>query len=105
MNGLNPETRTGTVPDHDLAIRRRRLRFRAQHRGTREMDLLLGQFAEAALAQLTDLELTAFEGLMEMRDSDVLDWLTGRRPVPAEFETPLFAKLRAFHTHPHPLYR
>jgi antitoxin CptB len=92
------------IPDNDREMRRRRLRFRAQHRGIREMDLLMGKFAEQALLQLTDQELMDFDRLMEMPDSDVLNWLTGRQPVPSEFDTSLFAKLRAFHSHPHPLY-
>jgi len=94
-----------TVSDDDVEIRRRRLLFRSQHRGTREMDLLMGRFAEAALSQLSDRELLDFELLMEMPDSDVLNWLTGMDPVPAEFETALFKKLQAFHSHPRPLYR
>jgi len=93
------------VAEDDREIRQRRIRFRAQHRGTREMDLLMGRFAAAALAQLSDRELTDFEVLMEEPDSDVLNWLTGLQPVPAEFATTLFAKLQAFHIHPQPLHR
>ncbi len=93
------------IADNDREMRRRRLRFRAQHRGIREMDLLVGRFAEEVLPQLSDQELMDFELLMEMPDSEVLNWLLGRQSVPTEFDTSLFAKLRAFHTHPHPLYR
>jgi antitoxin CptB len=104
---VNPEAMMAgrAVPGEEAEIWRRRLLFRSRHRGTREMDLLMGRFAEAALAQLSDRELLDFELLMEMPDSDVLNWLTGMDPVPAEFETSLFNKLRAFHTHPQPLYR
>jgi antitoxin CptB len=88
-----------------LDVRRRRILFRSQHRGTREMDLLMGRFAAAALAQLSDGELDEFEQLIDMPDSEVLDWLTGMQPTPAEYDTMVFRKLKAFHAHPRPLYR
>jgi antitoxin CptB len=93
----------GSITDGDT--RRRRLLFRSQHRGTREMDLLMGRFAEAAVGQLSDAELEAFEQLIELPDSDVLDWFTGRQPTPAIYDTRLFRKLKAFHSHPRPLHR
>lgn len=77
--------------------RRRRLLFRAWHRGTREMDLVMGRFAEANLAALSDPEVVELEALMEANDRDVFDWISGVASVPANFDTPLFQRLRAFH--------
>ncbi|MFI5015200.1 MAG: succinate dehydrogenase assembly factor 2 [Hyphomicrobiales bacterium] len=88
----------------DTEIRRRRLRFRAWHRGIREMDLLLGAFADASLETLDDAELGCFEALMELPDQDVFAWLIGQAAVPAEHDTPLFRKLKQFHDHAHPLH-
>ena len=89
INGLDP--------------RRRRTLFRAWHRGTREMDLLFGQFADARLRTLSEAELDDFELLMEAPDRDVFSWLTGEVPTPGNYDTPVFRHLRDFHTHESPL--
>ena len=65
-----------------LDARRRRLLFRATHRGTRENDLLVGGFVAARIAAFTDLEMDAVEEILEMPDPAVSDWLTGRSPLP-----------------------
>ncbi len=79
-----------------LDIRRRKLLFRAWHRGLREVDLILGRFADGSIEQLTDAELTEFEGLMNVPDGDLLAWLTGEADVPASHDGPLFRRLRDF---------
>lgn len=91
-------------PSASLDARRRRLLFRAWHRGMREMDLLMGRFADSELAGLTDAEVGELEQLMEAPDRDVFGWLTGEFEVPGNFDTPIFRRLRAFHTHAGPLY-
>lgn len=89
---------SGTAPaNQKLDARRKRLRFRAWHRGTREMDLLLGGFADAALAGFTEGEVALFEALMEAPDPDLYSWITGATAVPANFDTTLFKRLCAFH--------
>ncbi|MBV9136160.1 MAG: succinate dehydrogenase assembly factor 2, partial [Hyphomicrobiales bacterium] len=65
----------------ETEIRRRRLRFRAWHRGIREMDLLMGGFADARLQSLDERELDVFEELLELPDQEVFTWLTGQAPV------------------------
>jgi len=62
--------------------RRRRLLFRATHRGTYENDLMIGGFVRAHLDTFTDADLDALEALMDWPDVDLADWLTGRRPMP-----------------------
>jgi antitoxin CptB len=62
--------------------RRRRLLFRATHRGTYENDLMIGGFVRANLDIFTDADLDALEALMDWPDVDLADWLTGRRPMP-----------------------
>ena len=76
-------------------IRRRRLLFRATHRGTYENDLLLGHFVRAHLHALTEEDLDALEAVMELPDPDLADWLTGRRPIPEEAATPMLLRIRA----------
>lgn len=80
-----------------LDLRRRRLRFRAWHRGMREVDLLLGRFADATVADLDDSELAGFEALLEVPDRDVLAWITGESEVPVDADSPLLRRLLAFH--------
>ena len=80
---------------HD--VRRRKLLFRAWHRGMRELDLIMGRFADAAIAELTQHELGEFEQLMEVPDRELLAWVMGEAPVPAEFDTSVFRRLRDFH--------
>lgn len=64
--------------------RRRRLLFRATHRGTYENDLMIGGFVRAHLDAFTDADLDALEALMDWPDVDLADWLTGRRPMPED---------------------
>ena len=90
--------------DADLDTRRRRLRFRAWHRGTREMDLLMGRFADSELGTLPVSEVDELEQLMEAPDRDVFSWLTGELDLPGDFDTPVFRRLRAFHTHGAPIH-
>ena len=81
----------------DLAMRRRRLKFRAWHRGMREVDLLLGRFADAYLDDLDPDELAGFEALLEIPDREVLSWIIGETPTPAEEDSPILRRIVAFH--------
>lgn len=67
-----------------LETRRRRLLYRATHRGTFENDLMVGGFVRAHLDAFDPSELDALEELLELPDTDLADWLTGRRPMPAD---------------------
>ena len=78
--------------------RRRRLLFRATHRGTHETDLLIGGFVAPRIGDLSDAELDQLETIMALPDVDLADWLTGRRPIPAEHDSPMLrAMLDAAH--------
>ena len=88
----------------DLDPRRRKILFRAWHRGMREMDLIMGRFADDAVAGCSDAELDEFERLIEVLDRDLLSWVTGEASVPASYDTELFRKLRAFHHHDKPIH-
>ena len=84
--------------EHDaLDDRRKRLRFRAWHRGTREMDLVLGRFVDANVAALSDEEIEILEELMEVPDPELYLWIAGTADVPANYDTMLFRKIVAFH--------
>ena len=88
---------TGSTRSSDgLDIRRKRLLFRCWHRGTREMDLILGRFADAEIARLSDNELDELERLIEAPDPDLYAALTGDRSIAAEYAGPLFDRLKRF---------
>jgi antitoxin CptB len=88
---------TGTTRSSaGLSERRRRLLFRAWRRGTRELDLLTGRFADEVIGDLTDEEVTEFEGWCSAPDLDLYNWITGSKPVPAAYDTQLFQRLKNF---------
>ena len=76
--------------------RRKKLKFRAWRRGFREIDLILGPFAERSLVDLDAAGLDAFEALLDAADQDVYAWITEVAPAPPEHETPTLALIRAF---------
>jgi antitoxin CptB len=85
-----------------VEIRRKRLLFRSWHRGTREADLLLGPFADRHLAEMTPGELDQFEALLEERDDDLYDWISGRAPPPTHRDGGVLRRLQDFRFHPRP---
>ena len=76
-----------------LDERRRRILFRAWRRGLREMDLVMGQFADMNLPAMTEAEVDEFESLLDVPDPQILAWITGGEVIPPGFNTPLFARL------------
>ncbi|GAU84799.1 succinate dehydrogenase assembly factor 2 [Bosea sp. BIWAKO-01] len=88
----------------DLDPRRRKILFRAWHRGMRETDLIMGRFADAEIGTLSDAELDEFEQLIEVLDRDLLSWITGEAEVPENYDTAVFRRLKAFHNHSKPIH-
>jgi antitoxin CptB len=86
-----------TLSSEGLDLRRRKLLFRSWHRGMREMDLIMGRFADHVIEKLTDEELDQFESLIEVPDPQLLSWITGEVQVPEGYDGTLFRRLRAFH--------
>jgi antitoxin CptB len=87
-----------------LDERRRRVLFRAWHRGIREMDLIMGRFADAEIAAMPEADLNDFERLIEVPDRDLYGWITGEGETPGNYDTPVFRRLRAFHSHEAPIH-
>ncbi len=77
--------------------RRRRAFYRAQHRGTKEMDFLLGRFAEARLAAMSAEDLASFEELLSLPDPDLQSWLMGGVSYDGSALAGLLTEIRAFH--------
>lgn len=83
------------APSTDPATRAKRLKFRSWHRGFREMDLIMGSFADAHLAGMTEAELATYEALLDVPDWDVYGWLTGTKPVPMEWDGDMLRRVAA----------
>lgn len=82
--------------DKQNEIRRRRLRFRCWHRGTKEADILLGRFADKYIDKMGTSELDQLECLLEYNDLDLYNWITGNTPWPANTVTDLTERLTVF---------
>ena len=69
----------------DIALRLKRLKIRAWHRGTLEMDMILGPFCDARAALLDVAELDCFEALLNENDQDLYLWVSGQSPSPPQY--------------------
>lgn len=81
----------------DLDVRRRRAGYRAAHRGTKEMDWLLGRFAAARLPEMGEAELTRFELLIDEPDPQLQQWIMDDAAIPDATFAGLIAEVRSFH--------
>ncbi|WP_428646003.1 succinate dehydrogenase assembly factor 2 [Roseibium sp.] len=77
--------------------RRKKILFRCWHRGMKEMDLLLGGFADAEIDKLSEEELGELEHLLSAQDHDLYAWMSGRVPLPQEWDGPLYRRIIAYH--------
>ena len=80
----------------DIETVRKKLRFRAWHRGTKEADLMMGRFADEHIGQMDWQLLDQFDALLEAEDLDVYNWIIGKEPVPAVYDNELWALLSQF---------
>jgi antitoxin CptB len=77
-----------------LDNRQRRLVFRAQHMGTHENDLIIGDFVKAEIAAMTPTDMDELESLLKHNDTELADWLTGRKPIPTHANSPMLQRIR-----------
>lgn len=99
---MNPmrDTDPDSKPDllSDLDARRRRAYYRAGHRGTKELDWLLGRFAKAELENMDAGQLNDFEAFLASPDPDIEDWLlTPGFAAPEGVAGEFVARLKRFH--------
>ncbi len=87
----------------DLERRRKRLAFRAWHRGMKELDLLIGGFADRHLAELSPDQLDRFEALLDAPEPLMYSWLMGQAQPPAAFDNDVMTLLLNFKYLPHNL--
>ena len=91
-NALPNDQKVLCLPELDS--RRRRILFRATHRGTYENDILIGRFVRARLEAFSEDELDEVERLMDHPEVVLGDWLTGRQPIPPEADCTLLRQMR-----------
>lgn len=86
------------MPEHNRNIEtwRRRLTFRSWHRGTKELDLLFGPFADARLGGYDAAALAQYEELLMAPDPDVYGWIVGRETPDAAYDTPVLRDVIVF---------
>jgi antitoxin CptB len=84
-----------------LDPRRRKLLFRAWRRGVREMDLIVGRFADAHIGTLDEPALDTFERLIEVPNAMLYSWVVGAETIPAEHDSPVLRALIRFHHRSH----
>ena len=77
----------------NIENRKKKLIFRSWHRGTKEMDQILGSFANKYVPQLNESELDLYEQLLENSDPEMYDWICGRVEVPANKNSKILEKL------------
>lgn len=82
------------IPDD---TRRRRALYRAQHRGTKEMDFLLGRYAEARLPDMAAADLTTFEELLALPDPELQGWLMHGQPFEGSSLAAMLDDIQSFH--------
>ncbi len=85
----------GFYVTQSLDPRRKRIIWRATHRGIREMDYVVGTFARKRAASATDAELAELERILDIPDQDLMAWMTGALPVPPEADSPLLQQMLA----------
>lgn len=84
-----------------LDDRRKRLLFRCWHRGTREMDLILGRFADAEIGTLSDVEVAELERLIELPDPDLYAAMTDNAQLAPGYASALYERVKAFRNMDH----
>ena len=82
--------------DAPADVELRRLRMRSWRRGMREMDLILGAFADSELAPMAPAERAAYAALLDENDQALFAWVTAGEPAPPRYDS-LVTRIRAFH--------
>lgn len=80
----------------DIETRRRKLKFRADRRGFRELDLYMQQFTDAHLARFDGRQLNEFEAVLDIPDQHVFDWIMGREEPPEGLRSEVLDLLLSF---------
>lgn len=83
------------MDDNNIEHTRKRLIFRSWHRGTKEMDLLMGSFADQHVPTFTREELSHYDDILKQNDPDLYIWIMGTEQPPSNIVTPVLERLIA----------
>ena len=86
-----------SVEKDNISINRKRLAFRSWHRGTREIDLLLGRFADAHVPDFDAEQLDMYDRFLNNSDPDIYNWISRAEPVPPAEDNAVVQLLLAFY--------
>jgi len=84
------------LQEDKITIDRKRLIFRSWHRGTREIDILLGRFADEHIPSFDANHVRQYERLLKNSDPDLYNWMTEKEPVPPSENTDVMKLLLNF---------
>ena len=79
-----------------LENKRKRLIFRSWHRGTREMDIIMGSFADRHIPGFSESQLSEYDDILSLNDPDLYNWYTQKEDVPANLNTEVMGLLLSF---------
>lgn len=85
------------VTEDNISIKRKQLVFRSWHRGTREVDLLLGRFADAHVGGFDAEQLAQYDRFLNNSDPDIFNWVSGQEPLPPAEDSAAVRLLMAFY--------
>lgn len=93
-----PNSSGPSLSSDGLEPRRKKMLFRAWHRGIKEMDIILGTFADNHLPSMAPDDLDTFEHLMDAPDRELFKWISGETDAPDNYRSALFDRIVAFHS-------
>lgn len=79
-----------------MDLLRKKLLYKSLHRGCKETDIILGEFAKEMIEKLNDTELHSFTVIIESSDNTIYDAAVGRIPIPNSFDKQLFKRIVEF---------
>src|SRR4051812_35626849 len=94
--GKNLKTRYSKIIESEDTIRRKRMLWSSRKRGRVETELFFGSFATEYIWKLNDAELTEFEAILEETDYDLYNWVLNLKPVPKEYQTEFFERIKTY---------
>ena len=78
-----------------LTNKRKQLIFRSWHRGTKEMDLIMGSFADKYVPDYAEDDLDLYAAVLEYSDPDLYNWISGKETPPANVHNTVLDQLMA----------
>jgi antitoxin CptB len=84
------------ISSEGLDARRKRLLFRCWHRGTKELDLIIGRFADAHLTALSDADLDQLERILDVPDPELYAAFMGEAETPRDAAGTVFDRIKSF---------